>query len=219
MEGLMNAFPGAPEVTVTRRLSERLAEWLVQACAWDRAEEQRAPGDGTTVHAPGEDGATISNMVPPIAPPAASQGKSAVPRREAPDEGTSGREPSISAVRDDPLPRSWDEVEIRFVSDFTFQAVVNGRVRAPQNYTEVGLGDGRHGRPKAAWETLRALAESGGVVASTRTAADWPRLEKRIQELRRVLQAVFQVADDPIPYRDGAYRTRFTIRLGRSYNR
>src|SRR5437016_5645479 len=58
MEGLMNAFPGAPEVTVTRRLSERLAEWLVQACAWDRAEEQRAPGDGTTVHAPGEDGAT-----------------------------------------------------------------------------------------------------------------------------------------------------------------
>ena len=117
------------------------------------------------------------------------------------------------------MPRSWDEVEIRFVSDFTFQAVVNGTVRAPQNYAEVGLGDGRHGRPKAAWETLRALAESGGVVASTRTAADWPRLEKRIQELRRVLQAVFQVPDDPIPYRDGAYRTRFTIRVGRSYNR
>ena len=107
------------------------------------------------------------------------------------------REPSTSAVPDHPLPRSWDEVEIRFVSDFTFQAVVNGRVRAPQNYAEVGLGDGRHGRPKAAWETLRALAESGGVVASTRTAADWPRLEKRIQEIRRVLQAVFKVPDDP----------------------
>ena len=105
------------------------------------------------------------------------------------------------------------------MSDFTFQAVVNGTVRAPQNYAEVGFGDGRHGRPKAAWETLRALAESGGVVASTRTAADWPRLEKRIQELRRVLQAVFKVPEDPIPYRDGAYRTRFTIRVGSSYNR
>ena len=129
------------------------------------------------------------------------------------------REPSASGVRNARLSRSWDEVEIRFVSDFTFQAVVNGTVRAPQNYAEVGLGDGRHGRPKAAWETLRALAESGGVVASTRTAADWPRLEKRIQELRRVLQAVFQVPDDPIPYRDGAYRTRFTIRIGVSYTR
>jgi hypothetical protein len=129
------------------------------------------------------------------------------------------REPSTSAVRDHPRPRSWDEVEIRFVSDFTFQAVVNGTVRVPQNYAEVGLGDGRHGRPKAAWETLRALAESGGVVASTRTAADWPRLEKRVQELRRVLQAVFKVPDDPIPYRDGAYRTRFTIRVGSSYTR
>jgi hypothetical protein len=139
--------------------------------------------------------------------------------REGPDEETSVREPSTSAVRDDPSPRSWDAVEIRFVSDFTFQAVVNGTVRPPQNYAEVGLGDGRHGRPKAAWETLRALAESGGVVASTRTAADWPRLEKRIQELRRVLQAVFTVPDDPIPYRDGAYRTRFTIRVGSSYTR
>jgi hypothetical protein len=234
MEGLMNAFPGATECNtefvrfvedvqsraspeVTRRLAERFAEWLVQACAWDRAE---APCDGPTVHPPGEDKGSVSNIVPPIAPPAALQVESAAPlRREAPDEGTSVREPPASAVREDPLPRSWDEVEICFVSDFTFQAVVNGTVRAPQNYAEVGLGDGRHGRPKAAWETLRALAESGGVVASTGTAADWPRLEKRIQELRRVLQAVFKVPDDPIPYRDGAYRTRFTIRVGSSYIR
>jgi hypothetical protein len=140
----------------------------------------------------------------------------APPPPEAADESV--RKPSTFAVQD-ALPRTWDAVEIRFVSDFTFQAVVNGTVRAPQNYAEVGLGDGRHGRPKAAWETLRALAESGGVVASTRTAADWPRLEKRIQELRRVLQAVFTVPDDPIPYRDGAYRTRFTIRVGSSYTR
>ena len=34
-----------------------------------------------------------------------------------------------------------------------------------------------------------------------------------------MLQAVFRVPDDPIPYRDGAYRTRFTIRIGVSYNR
>jgi hypothetical protein len=64
-----------------------------------------------------------------------------------------------------------------FLSDFTFQARVKGTVQAPQNYANVGFGDGRHGRPKAAWETLRVLAESGGVMASTRTAAEWPKLE------------------------------------------
>jgi hypothetical protein len=233
MEGLMNVFPGAtvcntecvgfvedvqrrvsPEVA--RRLVEHFAKWLVQACAWDHTEARRARRDAATVPPPGEDTGTGSTIVPPAASPGESV---APPPREAPDEGTFVSEPSTFAVRDDAWPRSWDAVEIRFVSDFTFQAVVNGTVRVPQNYAEVGLGDGRHGRPKAAWETLRSLAESGGVVASTRTAADWPRLEKRIQELRRVLQAVFKVPDDPIPYRDGAYRTRFTIRVGSSYTR
>jgi len=117
------------------------------------------------------------------------------------------------------LARGWEDVEIRFLSDFTFQAVVNGTVQAPQNYAEVGFGDGRHGRPKAAWETLRALAESGGVMASTRTAAEWPKLEKRIQEIRKLLRACFTLKDDPVPYVKGGYRTRFTIRVSASYER
>jgi hypothetical protein len=117
MEGLMNAFPGVtacntesvrfvddvqsrvtPEVT--RRLAERLAEWLVQACAWDRAEEQRAPRDGTTVHPPGEYRGTISNIVPPIAPPAASQVESAPPPREPLTRGRRcvSRRPPLSGI-------------------------------------------------------------------------------------------------------------------------
>ena len=175
MEALMNVFPGAtvcntecvrfvedvqrrvsPEVA--RRLVEHFAEWLVQACAWDHAEARRAPRDSPTVHPPGEDTGTGSTIVPRTAPPAASPVESAAPSpREAPDEGTSVRKPSTVAVQDDAWPRSWDAVEIRFVSDFTFQAVVNGTVRAPQNYAEVGLGDGRHGgrrppgRPCGRW--------------------------------------------------------------------
>jgi hypothetical protein len=113
--------------------------------------------------------------------------------------------------------RGWEDVEIRFLSDFTFQAVVNGTVLPPQNYAEMGFGDGRHGRPKAAWDTLRALAESGGVFQSTQTAAAWPKLEKRIQEIRRLLRAHFNLPGDPVPYRPGGYRTRFRIRLSRSY--
>jgi hypothetical protein len=96
---------------------------------------------------------------------------------------------------------------------------VKGTVQAPQNYADVGFGDGRHGRPKAAWETLRVVAESGGVMASTRTAAEWPKLEKRIQEIRKLLRACFRLAGDPVPYVKGAYRTRFTIRVSASYER
>jgi hypothetical protein len=119
-----------------------------------------------------------------------------------------------------PMPaRGWDNVEIWFVSDFKFQARVNGSVQAPQNYADVGFGDGRHGRPTAAWETLRALAESGGVLASTRTAADWPKLEKRIQEIRKRLRVCFSLDGDPVPYVRGGYRTRFTIRVSPSYDR
>ncbi len=103
------------------------------------------------------------------------------------------------------------------MSDFTFQALVNGTVQAPQNYADVGFGDRRHGRPKAAWETLRALAESGGVMASTRTAAEWPKLEKRMQELRKLLRACFRLTGDPVPYVKGGYRTRFTISVSASY--
>jgi hypothetical protein len=115
--------------------------------------------------------------------------------------------------------RGWEDVEIWFLSDFTLQARVNGTVQAPQNYAEVGFGDRRHGRPTAAWETLRALAESGGVMASTRTAADWPKLEKRIQEIRKRLRAWFALKGDPVPYVKGSYRTRFTIRASASYDR
>jgi hypothetical protein len=115
--------------------------------------------------------------------------------------------------------RGWGDVEIWFLSDFTFQARVKGTLQAPQNYADVGFGDGRHGRPTAAWETLRALAESGGVMASTRTAAEWPKLEKRIQEIRKRLRTCFSLDGDPVPYVKGGYRTRFTIRVSASYDR
>ena len=132
---------------------------------------------------------------------------------------TRPREPDGPPAHGPMSARRWEDVEIRFLSDFTFQALVNGTIQAPQNYADVGFGDGRHGKPRAAWETLRALAESGGVIASTRTAAEWPKLEKRIQEIRRVLRGCFTLDGDPVPYVKGGYRTRFKIRLSASYER
>ena len=120
-----------------------------------------------------------------------------------------------------PTARGWDDIEIRFLSDLKFQAVVNGTVQEPQNYAEVGFGDGRRGNdaPKAAWETFRKLAEGRGVMSAAATATDWRKVEKHIQEIRRRLRVHFALAGDPVPYLDGAYRTRFTIDVSASYDR
>jgi hypothetical protein len=98
---------------------------------------------------------------------------------------------------------------------------VNGTVQEPQNYADVGFGDGRRGNdtPKAAWETFRTLAEGRGVMSAAATATDWRRVEKHIQEIRRRLRAHFGLTGDPVPYIDGAYRTRFTIGVSASYDR
>jgi hypothetical protein len=115
----------------------------------------------------------------------------------------------------------WDDIEIRFLSDLKFQAVVNGTVQEPQNYADVGFGDGRRGNdtPKAAWETFRKLAEGRGTMSAAATATDWRKVEKHIQEIRRRLRAYFALAGDPVPYIDGAYRTRFAIDVSASYDR
>jgi hypothetical protein len=120
-----------------------------------------------------------------------------------------------------PAARGWDDIEIRFLSDLKFQAVVNGTVQEPQNYAEVGFGDGRRGNdtPKGAWETFRTLAEGRGVLSAAATAADWRKVEKHIQEIRRRLRVHFALPGDPVPYIDGAYRTRFTIGVSASYDR
>lgn len=113
----------------------------------------------------------------------------------------------------------WKDVEIRFLSDHNFQATVRGKLQAPQNYADAGFGDGRQAneKPKAAWEALRRLAEKGGVITKTKTAAEWPKLERRMQELRKWLKARFQIDADPVPYLDGGYRAQFTIGVSAPY--
>ena len=86
------------------------------------------------------------------------------------------------------------DIEIRFLSDLKFQAVVNGTVQEPQNYADVGFGDGRRGNdtPKVAWETLRTLAEGRGVMSAAATATDWRKVEKHIQEIRAAVASVLR---------------------------
>jgi hypothetical protein len=113
---------------------------------------------------------------------------------------------------------TWDAIEIQFISDERVQ-VRKSETTQTYNYTEFGFEDSRNGKPNRAWVLLRTLAEKRGIVQSPAEAGqNWPRVEKRIQEIRKVLRARFGISADPIPFIEGTgYQAIFKIGCRRSY--
>jgi hypothetical protein len=87
------------------------------------------------------------------------------------------------------------------------------------NYAELGFDDGRSENPNKAWEALRALAENHGVIKEGSTLGEpWPKVEKRIQEIRKQLRQLFGIATDPLPFVEGAgYQATFKIRCSPAF--
>jgi len=113
---------------------------------------------------------------------------------------------------------NWEEIEIDFTSEERVQIRI-GKQLETCNYGELGFEDRRSGKPNRAWLLLRVLAAQGGTIReAVRTGEDWPKVEKRIQEIRKSLRNYFRLLDDPLPFVEGTgYRTRFAIRVARSY--
>jgi hypothetical protein len=113
---------------------------------------------------------------------------------------------------------NWGELSITFVSDHAVR-IVAGNCQENANYGELGFEDGRNGKPKAAWDILRALAESGGTLTySSIPQAELPKTEKRIQELREFLRHKFSLISDPIPCIKGeGYKCAFIVGISTSY--
>ena len=113
---------------------------------------------------------------------------------------------------------TWDIVEISFLSDERVQ-VRNGAKSETHNYAELGFADDRNGKPNSAWLTLRDLAQGRGIIRSaTKTATTWPKVEKRIQKIRKVLRKHFGISADPVPFVAGTgYQARFKIGCGPSF--
>jgi hypothetical protein len=114
---------------------------------------------------------------------------------------------------------TWDNIKIIFLSDERVQ-IHNGKASETRNFAEFGFVDRRSGKPNQAWITLRALAEEGGTIRdSAKTGQAWPKIEKRIQDIRKVLREQFGIAGDPLPYvQSVGYRARFKVACGPSYN-
>lgn len=111
---------------------------------------------------------------------------------------------------------TWKDIEITFLSDERIQ-IRGGRT---YNYAEFGFNDRRGGKPNFAWETLRTMAREGGIIRDgAKVTAEWPKVEKRIQEIRKVLRKHFGITADPIPFVQGTgYRALFKIGCSRSFD-
>ena len=118
--------------------------------------------------------------------------------------------------------RTWGDIRVNFVERVQITVGVETETR---NYEEMGFGNKKDGKPVLAWETLRALAATGGVVMIASDSRKWAEVEKRVQEIRRVFRRFFGVAGDPIPYnkrtrrnpQEFGYRSKFKIGLRPSY--
>jgi hypothetical protein len=135
---------------------------------------------------------------------------------EARHSATIQREPQTPSLE------KWDLLRVSFVSDQRLQFFIDGQPSDTYNYAELGFADGRSrkgNKPKAAWETVKLLAQCGGTISYVlNTRIDWRRIEKRIEEIREMLRTKFAIQDDPIPYvRGTGYVAQFKIDLAASY--
>jgi hypothetical protein len=113
----------------------------------------------------------------------------------------------------------WPEIEIEFLSDLRVQ-IRSGPQTETFNYGDLGFEDRRNGKPNRAWLLLRHLAESNGMIREAKEVQmPWPKVEKRVQEIRQFLRQYFGISSDPLPFAEGnGYRTRFQIVRARSYD-
>lgn len=138
-------------------------------------------------------------------------------QRMAPESGTALRT-RLNATNIEKLsdshPVKWEDIEISFLSDHRIQ-ISAPSLNETLNYAEMGFVDDRKKTPNSAWKTLRELAELGGRI---RTGSNWNKVEKRMQEIRKVFREQFGISDNPLPFVKGTgYQARFKISCAPSY--
>jgi hypothetical protein len=125
----------------------------------------------------------------------------------------------VNEKESDPPAVSWGDIEISFLSDERVQ-IKRAKQTETRNYGEMGFEDGRNGKPRQAWLVLRTLAESNGIIRhAAKAGEDWKRVEKRIQDIRKILRTHFGIPTDPVPFVEGiGYRARFVINCSSSFH-
>jgi hypothetical protein len=160
----------------------------------------------------------------PVTPERPSALEPVLPPLSPAQEGPVAEAQGVSGVDMPTQPSSsetgtWDTIEISFLSEERVQ-IRNAATTETRNYAEFGFQDARNGKPTRAWEAFRVLAAERGIIRDAAKAGrKWPDVEKRIQEIRKVLRKHFQISADPIPFVEGTgYQARFKISCSPSFH-
>ena len=114
-----------------------------------------------------------------------------------------------------PAHAGWQDVCVRFTSDFQIQAKIRGQSTEARTYADLGFEDrrGKNSKPDVQWRLLAHFVRNGGVVESHRGTDFKSRnaLQKGVQKLQQRLKKVFGLDDDPIEYDvvENCYRAKF----------
>ncbi|MGA2581084.1 MAG: hypothetical protein ABSH24_34400 [Bryobacteraceae bacterium] len=129
-----------------------------------------------------------------------------------PDESGKSEQDSHSVGECGIKGQMWEDIEISFLSDERVQINI-GEWTETCNYAELGFSDNRSGKPNQGWGMLRALAVAGGTIPnSARNSADFIKMGKRIERVRKTLMKYFRIPSDPITLDPPkGYRCRFKI--------
>jgi hypothetical protein len=155
-----------------------------------------------------------------IAPDANAEG---VAQANSPAETPEGS--PMGAAEPKPQAHKWEDIEISFLSDERVQ-ITMGTETETRNYAEMGFASKKNGTPVLAWNTLRTMAQAGGVIrVASGSSMKWGEVEKRMQEIRNVLRHRFGLTDDPLWYtkktrrnpEEFGYRTKFKLGCSPSY--
>lgn len=139
---------------------------------------------------------------PPQSTPEALSAAASASPTTPPAQNETAIEPEGVSEGDTPAQSSgvqeaaWEAVEIVFLSDERVQ-IRNGANSETRNYAEFGFADGRNENPNQAWKMLRALAAEGVIRNEKEAGLPWPKVEKQIQEIRKILRKHFGISADP----------------------
>jgi hypothetical protein len=119
--------------------------------------------------------------------------------------------------------KSWQEIEITFLSDHRVEICCGGANRKTYNYGDLGFQDRRSGKsrepkPARAWGMLCEIAKNNGTIPRPSPGKDRVMIQKRMEEIRKKLRHHFSPEDDPIPFKGNTYQASFRIRCGPSFN-
>jgi len=111
-----------------------------------------------------------------------------------------------------PVETKWEHIFISFHGDSKVRIQLSGRERIVA-YSEMGLGDGRHGKPNAQWTLLQLFASKQQITWKTKEANR--RLKDKKRLLSRALRAYFPgIEGDPFLLidRKKGWKPRFQLR-------